>query len=113
MARDNRSLAEQAFEEAKVEALSRCRKLFGNDAIDSLLQQSTALEDVLKGVEKEMMEQKPKDGSKRAVFLKSLVLFAKKVDLYSKAVDVYANKSPDIASLVWGSFRVLLQVTKP
>jgi hypothetical protein len=106
----DRSLAEQAFEDAKAEALSRCKKVFGNDAISSLLQQSTALEGVLKSVENEMVKQKPKDGTKRAAFLTSLVFFAKKVDVYSKAVDVYVNKSPDIASLVWGSFRVLLQV---
>lgn len=110
MASESRSLAEEAFEEAKAEALSRCRKLFGEDAITSLLQQSTALEDVLRVVEKEIKEQKPKDGTKRAVFLKSAIFFVKKVGILSKAVNTHTANTPEVTSLVWGSFRVLLQV---
>jgi hypothetical protein len=104
------STANAAFEDAKFEALARCRALHGNEIIDSLVQQQVTLKDVLQGVEDEIRRQKGDEGTKRARFLNSLAYLAKKVDTFSKAVDVYVNKSPDIASVVWGSFRVLLQV---
>jgi hypothetical protein len=58
----------------------------------------------------ERAKKAPKEGSKLDKMLKGTVFFVKKVDVYSKAVDVYVNKSPHVASLVWGSCRVLLQV---
>ena len=72
--------AGHAFEDAKAEAIARCRKLYGDDAVDSLFAQPVTLEDVLKAVELESEQQKPAEGTKRAKFLKALTFFVKKVD---------------------------------
>lgn len=98
-----------AFEDARLEAVNRCRRAYGDHVVDGLLQEPATLRDVLSTVEKALAE--TEGGGKRAKFLRGLASFAKKVDIYTRAIDVYANASPEVASLVWGSCRVLLQVT--
>jgi hypothetical protein len=45
--------------------------------------------------------------------LKCAVNFARNLDLYSKALDPFVSYSPDVAKIVWGSCRMLLQVSEP
>jgi hypothetical protein len=94
---------------AKADAIARCRKKHG-DAVDAILSQTATLEQALEIAERESVAIHGKDDSRHVKMARALIFFAKKVDVYAKAVDVYVNKSPDIASVVWGSCRVLLQV---
>ena len=58
-------------------------------------------------------EKAPAEGSKIDKLLKWVVSFAKNIDAYSKLLDVYISKAPEVAGLVWGGCRILLQVLLP
>ena len=53
-------------------------------------------------------EKAPAEGSKTDKVLKWA--FANIVDAYSKVLDVYISKAPEVAGLVWGGCKILLQV---
>ena len=55
-------------------------------------------------------EKQPVEGSKTDKVLKWAVSFANNVDAYSKMLDVYIGKAPEVAGLVWGGCKILLQV---
>lgn len=55
-------------------------------------------------------EKAPVEGSKTDKVLKWAVSFAQNVDAYSKVLDVYISKAPEVAGLVWGGCKILLQV---
>ena len=76
-----------------------------------MIANAASLTDVLSIVESELAKKEPKSGSRRATVINSIVYFARMVDSYAKALDVYVNKSPEVASVVWGSCRVVLQVS--
>jgi hypothetical protein len=89
-------------------ALARCRKLHG-DRVDCLIADPASLEDVLNVAQAELAKTQKVD-SRRARVINAIITFAKLVDSYAKALDIYVNKSPEVASLVWGSCRVILKV---
>ena len=65
---------------------------------------------VLELVKVKREEKQLVEGSKTDKVLKWAVSFANNVDAYSKVLDVYIGKAPEVAGLVWGGCKILLQV---
>ena len=89
--------------------ISKCLASFGEEAKDPATGDVTATS-VLKLANAKRTEKVPVEGSKTDKVLKWAVSFANNVDAYSKFLDVYISKAPEVAGLVWGGCKILLQV---
>ena len=92
--------------------MSKCLEIFGDEAMDMTTGKITAAS-ILDLANAKREEKAPAEGSKTDKVLKWAVSFAKNVDAYSKVLDVYISKAPEVAGLVWGGCRILLQVLLP
>ena len=97
------------MEDARNESISKCLEAFGEEARDMATGKVTAAS-VLELARAKREEKAPAEGSKTDKVLNWAVSFAKNVDAYSKVVDVYISKAPEVAGLVWGGCKILLQV---
>jgi hypothetical protein len=102
----------QIVQDAKREAIQDCLEAFGDDAKDITSGDVTAAS-VIQLANSEHLKKSPPPGSKMDKVLKCAVSFARNLDLYSKALDPFVSYSPDVAKIVWGSCRMLLQVSEP
>ncbi|KAL2051050.1 hypothetical protein ABVK25_008644 [Lepraria finkii] len=102
------ALAAQIAEVAQNESISKCLEAFGEEARDMATGNFKAAS-VLELAKAKREEKAPAEGSKTDKVLKWAVSFANIVDAYSKVLDVYISKAPEVAGLVWGGCKILLQ----
>ena len=99
----------QIIKDAQELSIAECRKAFGKEAEDIISGEVTAAS-IFELANTKRVEKVPAEGSKTDKVLKWAVSFAKSVDAFSKIVDVYIGNVPEVAGLVWGGCKILLQV---
>lgn len=73
---------------------------------------ATSLSTFLALAESERVKRAPREGGKTEKVINFITSFARKVNEYSALVDLCISASPEAASLVWSSCKILLEVSK-
>jgi hypothetical protein len=71
------------------------------------------LEQVVASAEAQVTSKQGESDSKRQKISRAYVIFAKKVDVFASIIDIYIKQAPEVASVVWGVCRILIQVYSP
>lgn len=100
----------QIVKNAQDAAIAQCVKELGGKAAE-FTSGAPSLSALLALAESERVKRAPREGGKTERVIKSITSFARKVSEYSALIDLCISASPEAASLVWSSCKILLEVS--
>jgi hypothetical protein len=102
----------QIVKHAQDAAIAQVKDELGSKAAEFTFG-ATSLSMFLALAESERVKRAPRKGGKTEKVINFITSFARKVNDYSALVDLCISASPEAASLVWSSCKILLQVNYP